>query len=125
MFFTKRAGLKFIDAGDKAGHDFTVGDFTGDSSWHDLDLSSKVPANAKWVIMSLKIKGNIPSCYMEWASKSMSSGYPQYNFICQVANILGTGTMILPLDSEKKVQYRLQAAVTWAGVDVDIIAYAI
>lgn len=125
MFSKLSRGLKWIDAGQKDTHDFTVSDFTNDSSFHDLDLSAKVPANAKWIILGVKIKGSVISSFMEWASKSTSTGYPQYNMAMKVTAVIEAATIILPLDGDKKVQYRLQAGVTWSSCDVDIIGYAI
>lgn len=44
------------DLGDKTDWDFELSDFTIDNSWHDLNLSSVIPTNAKFIFCRVKTK---------------------------------------------------------------------
>lgn len=123
MWFIKSRGIKWVGRAAQGANDFTVSDFTGDSTWHELDFSSKLPTNAKWVLFSVGIKGNVIASYMQWNSVEVGGDNPQYD--CQVYNtsVTTTRTIMLPLSSDLKVLYRLQAAITWSSVNLDIIAY--
>jgi len=49
MFFSRPAGHKLVDRGDPDAYDYSVGDFTKDGLFHELDLSAIVPSNAKFI----------------------------------------------------------------------------
>lgn len=49
MFFARRAGDRIVDRGDVGGYDVLMAALTLDNEWHNLDLSSILPTNAKWV----------------------------------------------------------------------------
>lgn len=57
MFFSKPVGQKLVDRGDPEAYDFTVGNFTGDNTWRDLDLSAIVPKGAISVRLYVSITG--------------------------------------------------------------------
>lgn len=44
-----KKGLKYIDRGNLASHDFESADFTVENAWTNIDLSSIVPVNAKQI----------------------------------------------------------------------------
>jgi len=45
--------MRYVDNGDVADWDFTVGDFTKDDAWHTLNLNDYLPANVKLVKVRL------------------------------------------------------------------------
>lgn len=71
MFFSRGAGLKYIDRGDPDAYDKVKTDFTDDNTWRDLDLSAIVGSRKVLTVihcylqsptipaeLSLRTKGN-------------------------------------------------------------------
>lgn len=123
----------FTRTPDATNYDFQVGDFTIDDSWHDLDLSDIVPANAKLVLCRVAIRqgntvftGNsVPPDYNSW--KTSSSPYAQgflpigyfvlnkkganaysngSTVAIQTVNIFNHHDMWVEPDASRKIQYR-------------------
>lgn len=57
MFFSRRAGSKYTDRDNVASVDFLSGDLTKDGAWHELDLSSIIPAGTKLVMLRTLVIG--------------------------------------------------------------------
>lgn len=58
MFFLRGAkGVDFVNRGNFATADFTIGDFTKDNTWRELDLTSVIPAGCKCVLVRGYMQG--------------------------------------------------------------------
>lgn len=56
MFFSKAcvAGLQYVYRGDPEAYDYTQATLSADWTWHTLNLSAIIPANAKLVHLRLR-----------------------------------------------------------------------
>ena len=54
MFFSRPAGVKYVDRGDPANFDFDTGAFTDDNTWRELDLSSIIGVGVKTVHLRVR-----------------------------------------------------------------------
>jgi len=80
---------RFVNRGDPANPDWELGDFTLNSSWHTLDMSSIIPTNARGVLLRgdclcqavgwgvhFKTKGNVNSPNMSaFAAQTADVGF--------------------------------------------------
>lgn len=65
--------LNYVDRGDPAVEDFDRDDVTEDGNWHDLDLSSIVPANAVMVHIHVTIDGGTANSYFYFRKNGNSN----------------------------------------------------
>ena len=115
MFAIANMGDKYVDRGDPADNDFTVGDFTIDGDWHDLDLTGIVP------------KGNLPVHFVLFGHENAGNkwiwirkkGQTNNRNVCilhtQQANIYGELFDFVVCDSDCKIEYKIDAS-TWGAL---------
>jgi hypothetical protein len=99
----------FVDRGDPSDYDFDKTDLTGDDSWYDLDLSEIIPANAKAVVLTVRLKHGDSQNYILIRKNGNSEAINIFSLFT-VANVTMTGCPITALDSNRKIEYRLSAA---------------
>lgn len=111
--------LGFFDRGDPVAYDFQKADFTTDNSWRDLDLSPIVPADAKLILLRIRLTGNAIGAVARFRTKGYvnSSNIPNPGLM--VANILHRYDIFVAPDSNRFVQYRI-SNIIWANVDVTV-----
>jgi len=56
MFFTRPAGVKYVDRGDPENYDFVYTDLIRDGAFHDLDLSGIIPKGRPLLIVRLSLR---------------------------------------------------------------------
>jgi hypothetical protein len=95
----------FVDRGDPSAHDFAVGDLTTDGSWHDLDLSGIVPAGAKAVLLGVQVIDDTVNVGIGFRRHGNSYGINAGYFMEIVANGNLRGTLIVPCDSNRVIEY--------------------
>jgi len=103
----------YVDRGDPSDYDFAVGDFTFDSTWNDLDLSSIVPAGAYAVDISVTITSTNPNYTMYFRKKGITNYHNSLNQQIPAAAASLTMNGIVALDANGKIQYFAVAAATW------------
>jgi len=105
--------------------DFVEGDFTRDSTWHinGLDLSAIVPSGAKAVMLDI-------AGYATAANKVLtirrSATYSKNRAVLfsQIANIFSPSLhFTIPIDSDRKLDYLIQAEYT--DLEVTVIGWYI
>jgi len=62
-------GHKYVDRGDPAAFDFTLGNFTTDGGWHDLDLSGIVPAGTIAVDLRVQVQDELNTAAVNFRKK--------------------------------------------------------
>lgn len=102
----------FIDRGDTADDDFTVGDFTKDGNWHELDLSGIVPAGAKSVLFKFFYMSTGASNICIFRTLGNTNDSNVSVAATQVANVLHSLDIVIPLDADRKIEYQFQSG-TW------------
>lgn len=122
MFFTRRAGSKFTNRQDPATSDFNQGTLTHDAAWHEMDLSSIIPAGTKLVmlrvqliavptigVMKVRRNGNTNDVNTDVASME-TVGFPELR------------TLWVVPDADGKVEYWF-TDVTWIAIAVSVAGW--
>ena len=99
------AGRTFTDRGDPASNDFSVGDFTTDGTWRDLDLSSIVPEGAIAVAISLRLIDNAVDSEFQLRKNGNSNARNRSVVATQIANVSIWADMIVACDSNRIIEY--------------------
>jgi len=120
-----RMGGYYVDRGDPSAWDFSLGDFTADGDWYDLDLSSIVPVGTTHVNVKATIQSDTVGTYISFRQKGNVNNFNQLFFRTQVANTTIDGDYIVAVNSNRYIQYRLSASGTYARADVLISGWFI
>ena len=119
---TQIDGKGYIDRGDPTGYDFALGDFTTDGNWHDLDLSSIVPAGAKAVVLRVVIQDDAVASVVSFRKNGNANNYSMLTTRTQVADIVLDGNYIVPCDTGRVIEYKT-TATTLSLLAVTIIGW--
>lgn len=110
----------YVDRGDPAAYDWQVGDFTIDTAWHDLDLSSIVPPSAAGCPVAI-------SCHLDHAGvekfmllreKGRVNDYNVITMLTQAAGVRIRYVPVVVCDSECKIEYKILNVAGWNNIDV-------
>jgi hypothetical protein len=114
--------IRIIDRGAGiAGYpDFNQNSFLQDGSWHDLDLSAIVPANAKLAIVSVTIINATAGKTISFRSKN-GTNYNYCSLVAQVAVQRIGNQFIIPL-SGGKIQFNADMTV-WAEINLTVMGW--
>ena len=122
MFFSRGAGLKYIDRGNLPSPDFEVGSFTFDNNWHALDLSGIIPINTKIVIGRVVCQETTKPKNVVMSTNGLSSGYNAVNRWTQsTTSYLGFEFFMSPT-SDRKIHYRINAG-TWTMFELVVLRW--
>lgn len=124
MDYKRSAGDKWVARGNVSAYDFTETDFTGDSTWRDLDFSSVVPAGTKWIRIILYVKGNTLGSYFQLRESSVSEDYNRKNVQIRVPAITEDREFTFRLSADYKIQYKRQAAVVFPSINMVVTHYS-
>lgn len=98
--------------GDPADFDFTTLNFITDGAWHELDLSSIVPENAKGVSLALRIRASTIDRAASFRIAGQAQPYNSSRATTQVANQVYTSDINVAVDTDRKIEYNF-ANITW------------
>lgn len=112
MFFSRRAGIKYVDRGDAPAHDYIVGDFTKDNDWHTLDLSGVVGVGRRLVSIHIHIASLEVPRHARFATNGNTDDYNIAEVNAGVSINGVNGNFLVYTDADGKIQYKFQAA-TW------------
>lgn len=101
----------FIHRGDPAVADFLIGDFTKDGFWYDLDLSAIVPAGATAVSVFIILQATVISRSIALRKKGQVNSVNQTIMFTQVANLLFSSDILVAVDPDRKIEYKIAAGV--------------
>lgn len=122
MFFSRRAGHKFIDRGDPDSPDWETGAFTTDNTWRDLDCSSIVPANAKAIVFAGYITDDAVNSQFMMRKKGCTNLYTIRYVVSQVINKTMAFSWLMACDNNRVVQYKA-TAVTFSYIQLNVIGW--
>lgn len=116
------AGLSLTDRGDVTPVDYDVNDFTIDYAYHELDISSKVGAGVRYVLIQLTIKTTTVDESFYIGENGNSNPYNSFSriFIIADKSIRHSGWVLT--DAAGKIQYKFSTG-TWTSIDMVIRAY--
>lgn len=112
------------DRGDPASVDVAVGSLTTDGSWHDLDLSSIVPAGASFVVLYVELKDDAASSSILFRKNGNSNAMNVGAITTQVANILTRGDIIVACDSNRVIEY-LTSNLTFDTINITVKGWTV
>lgn len=91
---------------DPATADFTASDLTTDGNWHDLDLSSIVPAKATAVAVRVYVKDDAAGSFIQFRRNGATNKAVAAVVRTQVSDVYSDGFVIVACDSASKIEYR-------------------
>ncbi len=105
---TDPQAFSYISSGGRPAIDFDIGDFIADSSWHDLDLSSIVPAGSTSVYLRTRIKGTTANKRIRLRK---NGNLNEVSIKTQAANVDICSDIIVKLDGNRVIEYNLNSLV--------------
>lgn len=105
----------YVDRGNPSADDFTAVSFTTDGNWHDLNLSSIVPAGAKAVAFVLQIKNTATDKSFTLRKKSNTNGYNIATAASYIANVGLAYDLMIGCDTDRIIQYNATNS-TWTYI---------
>jgi len=124
MFFSKRAGHRFVDRGDPDAYDFIVGNLFTDGGWHDLDLSSIIPKTSKLVILRVVAVIATADKYFEFKKKGVTNNKNTSCGYISVASIPCTLDVSVAPNNNGVIEY-IFAGGTWLAVNITVAGWFI
>lgn len=109
----------FVDRGDPAAYDFTKLTLTSDGTWHVMDLSAIVPAGAKAVTLRSDLWNADVGIHLRMRTLGNTNLYNVSSAITQVAGIIIYNDHIIPLDTDRKIEY-IMPSTTWIAVNITV-----
>jgi len=107
----------YVDRGDPVAADFDT--FTTDLDWHDLDLSSIVPAGAVLVHLYIQIIDDAAGSYFNVREKGNSNSWNVATIRTQVTDIYMDGNVLVSCDSDRVIQY-MGADTTFTAINITV-----
>lgn len=111
MFFTRRAGERYINRGDNPDYDFSIGGFTRDGNWNDLDLSGIIGTGRKLVHIRLMGKHNATDVELNFRTNGNSNDRNIGMLRVLTANIYNSVEFWIYTDVDGKVEYKCPAGI--------------
>lgn len=96
----------YVDRGDPAAYDWTVGNFTTDGTWYDLDCSSIVPAGAKAIQFRLNLTDDLINQYFQLRENGNTDVVNTLTLYINVAGYIVNCDGIVTCDLNRVVEYR-------------------
>ena len=112
----------YHDRGDPSAYDYTLANLTTDGAWHDLDLSSIVPAGATAVNLSIWIKDDLINKGLLFRKNGNTNPYAREELRTQTANIHNTGCVIVVCDANRKIEYAA-TNVIWTEINITVTGW--
>jgi len=109
----------YIDRGDPATADFTKGDFVVDGNWYAKDLSSIVPEGAQAVALRLYAKSSAANRFIMFRENGNVNEQNMSYIRTQIASLSFGCDIVVPLDADRKIETRVQAAL-WEAIEVTV-----
>ena len=109
----------YTDRGDPASYDFDKDDLTLDGDWHDLDLSSLVPAIARAVFIMGHVEGNAVDWKIEFRKKGNTNEINHGGMETIRANVERHRSSIVAIGSDQIIQYKADNE-SWATLDLAV-----
>ena len=118
------AARGIVDRGDPSAADYTLGDFTTDFTWNDLDLSGIVPAGATFVVISGNINDNAVGSSLQFRKNGNSNNFNSGSVRTQVASATIDFRLIIACDSNRVIEYRA-SNLTFTTINVTVVGWVL
>ena len=115
MFFSRPAGVRYVDRGDIVDIDFNVPDYTRDGLWHDLDLSGIIDKGTKLVLIRMGIKCNAAGKWIKFRQKGYENNANVAMLFTQVSLKDFDADILVRPDINGVIQYCIEPD-TWGSL---------
>ena len=116
--------MEYVDRGDPANYDFTLGDFTTNEAWHDLDLSGIIPINAVGVFIICIIDGAIAEKGIRFRKKGNIYDRSMTYQLLQVGNQYIVGNFFVAVGNDGIIEYKVNN-ITWSVINFAVRGWII
>jgi len=122
MFFSRPAGLKYVNRGDIVLPDYDKTTLTIDGAWHSLNLVAIIPANAKLVCLDLEVKDELVGVKLSINCAGFSLHGTLYRVKTVVTNESIARGVTVPLTNNAIIQYRVDDIV-WLTANISVMGW--
>lgn len=116
--------INYVDRGDPSSADFSAFGLTQNGQWHDLDLSSIIPAGAIAAHLALQVSDGLVSQLLRIREKGNSNTYNCLFALTVVANVYTYAQGFVLLDGDRKCEYDA-SNTTWSTMNVTVRGWLI
>lgn len=107
----------YVDRGDPAVYDKVKTDLTIDGAWHDLDLSSIIPAGAKAVLLKTRLQSANPGDAIRYRKNGNTNEINVCGCEALRANVIRTRLGITSIDVNRVLEYNADN-IAWTLLDI-------
>jgi hypothetical protein len=102
----------FVDRGDPAAWDYTIGDFTADAAWHEKSLAAKITdADATRVLLYVQIRDTVAGQTIYLRNADNSNAYNAAQGHTQVSGVYSDLNCEVVLSSTQAIEYNIAAGM--------------
>jgi len=114
--------IQFVDRGDLAAADYAVGTFTIDYAYHELDISSKVGAGERYVLLKLVIRHTSANELFEFRTPGNENDINSFSqpYVEDDKKYVFQGWVLT--DAAGKIEYMFSPG-TYTQIDLTICSY--
>jgi len=123
MFFSRRAGIDFVDRGDIVFPDYADPSLVKDGAWHDLDISGIVGAKKCLVLLSFCITATLANKKACIRTKGNVNYSNVVNLYTQAANTKKQCDIWVFTNSSGILEYYFDST-TWGGINITVRAWS-
>lgn len=105
----------YVDRGDPASSDFVISDFTRDSAWHELDLSSITPAGPSAALIRFLVLPPAINMTIELRERGSANAVAMAVLRTTVGMVWHDAPLIVGLDSTRIIEYKITAGA-WSFI---------
>ena len=112
----------FVNRGDPAAPDFTQATLTLDDNWHDLDLSTIIPAGTQAVLFSAQLKANIAYSHFIMRTKGNVNAWAVASGNAVTTGAISRETLIVAPNANRIVEY-VGKNTTWPALTLTVVGW--
>lgn len=105
----------YVDRACVAAPDFLLGDFTRDSNFHNLDLSSIIPLGTHQVWVRMAVRNSIVARYCQFCHPDCTANGPYAQTTIQAANVFIINDIHFAVNYNRQVAYKFYLT-TWTHI---------
>ena len=115
----KLANYGFVDRGDPSSEDYVATNLTKDGAWHDLDLSSIVPAGTKLILLRVGVVHSTGGQRVRFRKNGISNDMNTGDVWAPNTNPF-TADILVCCDGDRKIEYFASSTGTWSTLNVTV-----
>lgn len=113
---------RYVDKGDLAAWDYQIGDFTVGSGWHTLDISAKVGAAERLVLLRMQIKSAAGGKEMRLRTNGNSNEFNMQSMFTHDNTLYYRDDVWVKTDANGVIEYWI-ISTTWNTINMSVRGY--